>query len=294
MFVIKLIKSFFTQRYYPAYSADSASYALNAASLATRREHLTSDATALSEWQTSKQSASASGNTTLVALFDAKLSEMNQQTLQKHNVSSLEAFVKEEGDALAKEEKALEAIKIQLDTAKPGVEQFNTLLWTFTTALFVVGGMIGAFASKAVAEKMGRKKGIIFHYVFVIAGAVIVFLAPYLSSPECVIVSRFLYGVQGGMACGLIPTYLTEISPAGLRGATGVIHQLFITIGILIAQTLGFRQLLGLASTWHLLLALPFVPGVVGALGLLLFFPETPRALLVNNRYRTADDYNLY
>jgi hypothetical protein len=50
-----------------------------------------------------------------------------------------------------------------------------------------------------------------------------------------------------------------------------------------VAQTLGFRQLLGIASLWHLLLALPFVPGVLGAVGLLLFFPETPRALLLNN-----------
>ena len=45
--------------------------------------------------------------------------------------------------------------------------------------------------------------------------------------------------------CGLIPTYLNEISPKQLRGATGVLSQLFITVGILIAQTLGFRQILG-------------------------------------------------
>lgn len=48
------------------------------------------------------------------------------------------------------------------------------------------------------------------------------------------------------MSCSLIPTYLAEISPSGLRGQTGVIHQLFITIGILVAQTLGFRQVLGI------------------------------------------------
>ena len=86
------------------------------------------------------------------------------------------------------------------------------------------------------------------------------------------------------MSCGLIPTYLSEISPAGLRGATGVIHQLFVTIGILVSQTLGFRQLLGVASSWHFLLAIPLIPGVLGSLVLLLFFSETPRALLINNK----------
>jgi SP family facilitated glucose/fructose transporter-like MFS transporter 5 len=47
------------------------------------------------------------------------------------------------------------------------------------------------------------------------------------------------------MACGLIPTYLYEVSPSQLRGSTGVIQQLFLTIGILISQVLGFRQILG-------------------------------------------------
>jgi hypothetical protein len=47
------------------------------------------------------------------------------------------------------------------------------------------------------------------------------------------------------MTCTIVPTYLSEISPTALRGRTGVVHQLMITIGILIAQFLGLRQLLG-------------------------------------------------
>ena len=82
------------------------------------------------------------------------------------------------------------------------------------------------------------------------------------------------------MSCGIIPTYLTEISPAELRGATGVLHQLFLTSGIMISQLLGFRQLLGTKDTWHFLLGLPILPCIVGSLLLMLFFDETPKALL--------------
>ena len=90
------------------------------------------------------------------------------------------------------------------------------------------------------------------------------------------------------MMCGLIPTYLNEISPKSLRGATGVVSQLFITIGILVSQTLGFQQLLGTADKWHILLALPIIPSILGALTLLLFLPDSPKALLLDNDDKNA------
>lgn len=86
------------------------------------------------------------------------------------------------------------------------------------------------------------------------------------------------------MCCGLIPTYLTEISPSALRGATGVFHQLFITIGILVSQVLGFRQLLGTQKLWQFLLAMPIVPGILGSVLLLLFLNEPPKILLSQNK----------
>jgi len=174
--------------------------------------------------------------------------------------------------------------KEKIDQANNGVDW----LWTLTTALFVVGGMIGAFSSKYVLDFMGRKKGILFHYLFTLIGSILVVVAPYFNSPECVIISRFLFGVQGGLMCGLIPTYLNEISPKTLRGTTGVLSQLFITVGILIAQTLGFRQLLGTSGLWHYLLALPIVPSLIGGISLLLFFPESPKALLLVNKDKIA------
>lgn len=39
-----------------------------------------------------------------------------------------------------------------------------------------------------------------------------------------------------GLASGLVPMYIGEISPTSLRGALGTLHQLAIVTGILIAQ----------------------------------------------------------
>lgn len=42
--------------------------------------------------------------------------------------------------------------------------------------------------------------------------------------------------------------FLGEMSPKNLRGAVGVVPQLFITIGILAAQILGLHSILGNAQ----------------------------------------------
>lgn len=219
----------------------------------------------------------------------------NKKIYDEANANSSDSAQKEKLEALKKEidnvEAYLNETQVELDGLKVSldkVDSVNTLLWTITNTLFVVGGMVGAFTSKYVAEFLGRKKGILFHYIFVVVGSVLVIVAPYVNSPECVIVSRFLFGVQGGMCCGLIPTYLSEISPVALRGATGVMHQLCVTIGILVAQLLGFRQLMGVESLWHFLLGLPIIPAVLGGLVLMIFFSETPRALLTTNKDEDA------
>lgn len=41
---------------------------------------------------------------------------------------------------------------------------------------------------------------------------------------------------MAGLASGLVPMYVGEISPTHLRGALGTLHQLSLVIGILVAQ----------------------------------------------------------
>ena len=48
-----------------------------------------------------------------------------------------------------------------------------------------------------------------------------------------------------GMGNGLVPMFLTENAPKRIRGALGVLHQLGITIGILMSQILGLEEIFG-------------------------------------------------
>lgn len=48
--------------------------------------------------------------------------------------------------------------------------------------------------------------------------------------------------------------YLTEVSPINLRGTLGSVHQLMVTIAILVSQIIGLEFLLGNARWWPLIL----------------------------------------
>ena len=39
--------------------------------------------------------------------------------------------------------------------------------------------------------------------------------------------------------------YLTEIAPINIRGSMGVLHQFALTMGILVSQICGLRQVFG-------------------------------------------------
>ena len=82
--------------------------------------------------------------------------------------------------------------------------------------------------------------------------------------------------------------YLSEIAPNSLRRTVVSIPQLLIPLGIVSSQLLGFRQLLGTACGLRFLVALPLVPAVVAGLSLHVYFPESPKALLVTGRVDSA------
>ncbi|XP_052034189.1 solute carrier family 2, facilitated glucose transporter member 5 isoform X3 [Apodemus sylvaticus] len=81
--------------------------------------------------------------------------------------------------------------------------------------------------------------------------------------------------------------YLGELAPKNLRGALGVVPQLFITVGILVAQLFGLRSLLANEDGWPILLGLTGVPAGLQLL-LLPFFPESPRYLLIQKKNEPA------
>lgn len=160
-----------------------------------------------------------------------------------------------------------------------------TFLWSLTNAIFIPGGMAGAFLGGWLADKVGRKKGILLSNIPALLGAFISVACVAAKAPEMLMIGRVFFGLNSGFANCLAPMYLTEIAPYNLRGAFGTVHQLAVTIGIFLGSVFGLSSILGTADNWPYLMLFEALPAAT-SLCVLPWLPESPRYLLLIKRDR--------
>uniref|UniRef100_A0A8C3C1P8 Solute carrier family 2, facilitated glucose transporter member 5 n=1 Tax=Cairina moschata TaxID=8855 RepID=A0A8C3C1P8_CAIMO len=159
-------------------------------------------------------------------------------------------------------------------------KNFQTLLWSLTVSMYPLGGFFGSLMVGPLVNNCGRKGTLLINNLFSIAAAILMGTSEIAKTFEVIILSRVIMGIYAGLASNVVPMFLGEMAPKNLRGAIGVVPQLFITIGILIAQILGLNSILGNVEGWPVLLGLTGIPSVIQLLTL-PFFPESPRYLLI-------------
>nr|XP_012154171.1 PREDICTED: solute carrier family 2, facilitated glucose transporter member 1-like isoform X3 [Megachile rotundata] len=166
-------------------------------------------------------------------------------------------------------------------TGVPTKQSEVTMIWSIAVSIFCVGGMIGGSLVGSVADRFGRKGGLLLNNILVLLTVIFEGCAKTAKSYEMIIIGRFIIGINSGLNAGLAPMYLAEISPIHLRGAVGTVYQLVITMSILVSQILGLEQVLGTADQWPLLLCLTIVPAIFQIITLPLC-PESPKYLLLS------------
>ncbi|XP_053994603.1 solute carrier family 2, facilitated glucose transporter member 1-like isoform X4 [Hylaeus volcanicus] len=165
-------------------------------------------------------------------------------------------------------------------TGRPTQQSEVTIIWAIAVSIFCVGGMIGGSLVGWVADRFGRKGGLLLNNILVLLTVIFEGSAKAARSYEMIVIGRFIIGINAGLNAGLAPMYLAEISPIHLRGAVGTVYQLVITMSILVSQVLGLEQMLGTDEYWPLLLCLTIVPAIFQVATLPLC-PESPKYLLV-------------
>lgn len=154
----------------------------------------------------------------------------------------------------------------------------------FTTGSLALGCMIGCLIAGSVADRYGRKPGLLTAAAIFFISSLSMGLAPGLGF---FISSRFMAGIGVGMASVLSPMYIAEISPPEVRGRLVAINQLTIVLGQVFTHLQNFLLRDIGTEAWRWMFGLGMAPSLLFFLGV-LFLPESPRWLIRAGREADA------
>ncbi|CAN6486140.1 unnamed protein product [Victoria cruziana] len=159
----------------------------------------------------------------------------------------------------------------------------QTVLQETIVSMAVAGAIVGAALGGYMNDRIGRKKSIMVADVLFFIGAIVMAVAP---SPGIIILGRIFVGLGVGMASMTSPLYISEASPAKIRGALVATNGLLITAGQFLSYliNLAFTRTPG---TWRWMLGVAGFPALLQFL-LMFFLPESPRWLFRKNRDEEA------
>ncbi len=161
----------------------------------------------------------------------------------------------------------------------------------------LIGCAIGAFVAGRLADQIGRRSVMMISAVLFVASAI---AAGAAGSSAMFIFARIVGGIGVGAASVLSPVYISEVTPASIRGRLSSLQQIMIITGLTGAFVVNYAlahyaggsvavSWLGYPA-WRWMFWMQFIPATVYFLALLAI-PESPRYLVM--RGREADARNV-
>src|SRR6202046_2619117 len=163
-----------------------------------------------------------------------------------------------------------------------------------TVSAWLPGCAVAAFAAGRSADRFGRRRVMLAAAMLFIVSAL---AAGAASSALMMIIARFAAGVGVGAASVLSPAYISEVTPASMRGRLSSVQQVMIIAGLtgaflgnyFLAHVAGRSTdvlWLGYAA-WRWMFWMQVIPASIFLLTL-LFIPESPRYLVARGRPEEA------
>jgi SP family sugar:H+ symporter-like MFS transporter len=160
----------------------------------------------------------------------------------------------------------------------------------FTVGAILIGCAVGAFTAGRLADRVGRRKVMMIAALLFLASAV---GAGAASSAAWFILARLLGGLGVGAASVLSPVYISEVTPAAIRGRLSSVQQIMIITGLTGAfiANYGLAKAAGTSvdplwlgyAAWRWMFWMQVIPAAIYFLALLTI-PESPRFLVVKAR----------
>jgi MFS transporter, SP family, xylose:H+ symportor len=178
----------------------------------------------------------------------------------------------------------------------------STIFHGLTVSSALIGCVIGGLISGVLSNGIGRRNSLL-------VAAVLFFISAVLSGyPEFLFftkgeptiglfimfnIYRIIGGIGVGLASGLGPLYISETSPANIRGKLITLNNLAIIFGMLAVYIVNWRIATGQSLSWihdigwRYMFASEAIPAIL-FFGLLFLVPETPRYLISKNKDKEA------
>jgi sugar porter (SP) family MFS transporter len=147
----------------------------------------------------------------------------------------------------------------------------------------LIGVMIGALIGGTVADRVGRRKTLVWGAILFIAGSI---LAPLSPNVYVLFVARTLLGIAVGFTSVTAPVYVSELAPPQSRGMLIGLYQFALTSGIALADLVGYW--FAASHGWRWMFAFGLIPALF-FLFMVITVPESPRWLFAQNRVAEAE-----
>jgi SP family galactose:H+ symporter-like MFS transporter len=149
-------------------------------------------------------------------------------------------------------------------------------------SVLLLGAIAGALVSGRVSDRVGRRATL---GAVALTFALGLAIAALSTGYWMLLLGRLVMGVGVGGVSAVVPTYLSEISPAQIRGRMLTLNQLLITVGLLVSYVVNL--VFAGSENWRAMFWVGAVPAVALALGVLRV-PESPAWLLAKGRIGEA------
>jgi SP family sugar:H+ symporter-like MFS transporter len=154
----------------------------------------------------------------------------------------------------------------------------------------LVGSAIGAFGAGRLADAIGRRSVMMLAAVLFLVSALI---AGAAGGSLWFIIGRIIGGLGVGAASVISPVYISEVTPANVRGRLSSVQQVMIITGLTGAFVANYflaayaggstAPFWGGYPAWRWMFWLQAIPALIYLLALLVI-PESPRYLMVKGR----------
>lgn len=157
-----------------------------------------------------------------------------------------------------------------------GQYHFSNVRSGLIVGLLSIGTLMGALVAAPIADRTGRKWSISGWCVILCAGITVQITSPNGKWYQ-VAIGRWVAGLGVGALSLLVPMYQAESGPRHIRGSLISTYQLFITLGIFVANCINFGTEENQdTSSWRIPMGITYLWALILGIGM-AFFPESPR-----------------